>query len=418
MRDINRRALISLGILIVVLACCYALMFSKRTLERLPLSEIAHAEQSTSPDTLDYVIPDDVQLCQCQCFAPPSLGAVWGVDCTHGGCGELGWGACQPINWQAYAQGEYVGHARTPHVPEYRIRVDDLVDFIYRQTREEVMKPYELQTGDTIQIQSFTDDKLNQAEVVVQPDGTITLYLLGAVRAARRTIPEMTELLEEVYKKYYKIPAISVTPIRVNTKLTDLLATVDARYGQGGQRLQTRVTPEGTVQLPAIGSVLAHGLTLDELEREINERYDTIVDGVEVTAVLAQRAPRYVYVLGEVGMPGRIPLDAPTTVMMAIAQAGGWNGLNANMRQVVVFRRGDDWRLMATMLDIQGALYGRRPCPADEIWLNDSDIIVVPKTPIRIANEFIEQVFTRGIYGVVPQGGPGIGINFSTSTSL
>ena len=58
---------------------------------------------------------------------------------------------------------------------------------------------------------------------------------------------------------------------------------------------------------------------------------------------------------------------------------------------------------MATMLDLRGALYGRRPVPADDIWLNDSDIVLVPKTPIQQADEFIEQVFTRGLYGVVPR---------------
>ena len=73
---------------------------------------------------------------------------------------------------------------------------------------------------------------------------------------------------------------------------------------------------------------------------------------------------------------------------------------------------------MATILDVQGALYGRRPCPADDIWLRDSDVVVVPKSPLNIANEWIRQVFTRGIYSVVPQGATGIGINFSTSTSL
>jgi len=82
--------------------------------------------------------------------------------------------------------------------------------------------------------------------------------------------------------------------------------------------------------------------------------------------------------------------------------AGGWN-VGANLRQVVVFRRGEDWRLMATMLDIKGALYGRRPSPADEIWLNDADVVVVPKTPIQATDEVIEQFFTRGLYSMFPQ---------------
>ena len=58
---------------------------------------------------------------------------------------------------------------------------------------------------------------------------------------------------------------------------------------------------------------------------------------------------------------------------------------------------------MATMRDLRGALYGRRPVPADDIWLNDSDIVVVTKTRLQHGDELLEQVFTRGLYGVVPR---------------
>ncbi len=58
---------------------------------------------------------------------------------------------------------------------------------------------------------------------------------------------------------------------------------------------------------------------------------------------------------------------------------------------------------MATMLDLRGALYGRRPVPADDIWLNDSDIVLVPKTPVQQVDEIIEQYFTRGTYALVPR---------------
>jgi polysaccharide export outer membrane protein len=57
---------------------------------------------------------------------------------------------------------------------------------------------------------------------------------------------------------------------------------------------------------------------------------------------------------------------------------------------------------MATRLDIRAPLYGRSPCPADEIWIRDSDIVVVPKHPIRCADDAIELIFTRGVYAVFP----------------
>ena len=122
---------------------------------------------------------------------------------------------------------------------------------------------------------------------------------------------------------------------------------------------------------------------------------------MEIIPVLVARAPRYVYVLGEVRTPGRFEMLGPTTALQALAMAGSWN-VGANLSQIVVFRRGDDWRLMATMINLEGALRGKRPAPHGEIWLDDSDVIIVPKGRILEADDFINLVFTRGIYGVFP----------------
>jgi polysaccharide export outer membrane protein len=166
-------------------------------------------------------------------------------------------------------------------------------------------------------------------------------------------------------------------------------------------QIQVQVTPAGDIQLPGIGSVFVQGLTLAEGKQEIDARYDVAIPGVQVTLVLIQRAQRFIFVLGEVGQPGRFDLAGPTTAMGAISMAGGWK-IGSNTRQIVVFRRGPDWRLMATMLDLRGALYGRRPVPADDIWLNDSDIVLVTKTPIQQVDEVIEQYITRGVYSLIP----------------
>ena len=234
------------------------------------------------------------------------------------------------IPWQEFAQGEYVGHARTPHVPEYRLREGDLVAVYYRRTREELSRPYELQVGDRIRVESLTagtrhsaaptggeaapaDDNITR-ELVVQPDGTITLPLLGQVRATRLTVPQLRDELEEQYKKYFRVPSITVTPIAVNTKLEDLLNTVDSRAGTlGGLQIQVTVTPAGDIQLPGIASVFVQGLTLAEARQEIDARYDAAMPGVHVTLVLVQRAKRFMYVLGEVDQPGRFELEGPTT---------------------------------------------------------------------------------------------------------
>lgn len=368
-----------------------------------PVSHVEYVEPTPTDVTQEYLPTEPSAELTGGYFGGPSPAAphpIHGVDCVGNCCAEAGWGAARPLDFQPFAQGEYVGHARSAHVHEYRLRVDDILEFVFRLTREETTRPYRLNVGDEVRVESFSDPTLNR-DLLIQPDGSITLRLLGQMKATKLTVDELRQELDQAYSKYYKIPAVTVTPLRVNTKLEDLRATVDARAGAGGQNRQARVTPEGTIALPAIGSVPVQGMTLTELKRELDERFAAEVEGIEVTPVLLTRAPRYAYVLGEVKLPGRYTLEAPTTVMQMIALAGGWN-VGANTRQIVVFRRGDDWRLLATMLDLRGALYGKMPCPADEIWVNDADLIIIPKSPILVADDFINLVFTRGIYGVAP----------------
>src|SRR5262249_30531743 len=156
---------------------------------------------------------------------------------------------------------------------------------------------------------SLSAPEVVNRDVIVEPDGTITLPLLGQVRAAGATLDELRNVLDEQFKRQIKDPRITVTPLEMNSNLQELRSSVDRRAGAGGQVSDARISPDGTVQLPAIGSVPAQGLTLDELEREIKARYAQIVEGLEVTPLLTQRAPRYIFVVGEVKLPGRYTLE-------------------------------------------------------------------------------------------------------------
>ncbi len=143
-------------------------------------------------------------------------------------------------------------------------------------------------------------------------------------------------------------------------------------------------------------------------------RFAEKIEGIEVVPVLKQRAPRYVYVLGEVAQPGRYTLEQPTTVMQSIAMAGSWN-VGAHITHVVVFRRVDDWRLVATTLDLRPALLGHSPCPASEIWVSDADLVIVPKSKLLRTDNFIDLIFTRGFYGVIPFNG---GVSYTVFRGL
>jgi polysaccharide biosynthesis/export protein len=307
----------------------------------------------------------------------------------------------RPLSWDIFAQGEYIGPARLAHVPEYYLRVDDQIGFVFRVNGKPTTTPYRLNVGDTIRIGSLTMPNI-QFDTPVQPDGTIILPQVGSVTAAGKSMETLRTELDQRFRPFLKEPSITVVPILINKNLEELRSAVSNRSGIfAGQAFHAKVSPNGTIQLPAIGSIPAQGFTLGELRSEIETRYAEVVQGFEVTPVLTDRAPRSVYVLGEVQKPGKFALDAPTTVIQALAMAGSWN-IGANLRQVIVFRRDDQWRLMATRVDVHPALYNSRSLCADDIWLRDSDIVIVPKCPLQVLDDYINLIFTKGIYGVVP----------------
>ena len=328
-----------------------------------------------------------------------------GVDQYSNGGLEPKWRNAREIPWENYSYGEYIGPPRTPHIPAYRLRVNDRVEFVFQVTRDHFGQDYVLSAGDTIRVTSPADERLNEATrldgVTIMPDGNVALDLIGNIRAAGKTVAQLRAELDAMYSRFYKTnPNVVVSGVETGTRLTDFLESIDSRAA-GGLSRQVNVNADGTLRLPLVGTVGVVGLTLDELEREINMRYAQQIQGLRVTPILAQRAPRFIYVTGEVRTPGRFELPGPTSAMQAIALAGGWNN-GGNLRQIVVFRRDQNWRLMAIKLDLAGGLFGKRPIPSGEIWLRDSDIVLVPKTPILRLADAVDLYFRRTLYGIFP----------------
>ena len=413
----------------------------------------AFGENMTATSTIDDTViegPGQIQLCQgydsCQCsactgggahvgYASPMVDggfvqqaggqvdrrgyaetgdvrAFLGVDQnTYGRSGaEPQWRDSQFVPWESRAYGEYIGPYRKPHLTEYRLRVADQLEFVYVLSRRQSQNAYEINVGDELQILSSADDTLNQPPsgnqfggLEVLSDGSISLQLIGQVRAAGKTVDALQKELNDRYSEFVKKPAIVVQVVTANTPMRDLIIAVSAVAGTGGQVRSAEVLADGTISLPLIGTVPAIGLSLNEIQQEVEARYRLKdLGGITVTPTLITRAPRFVYVVGEVTLGDRFELTGPTTAMQAIALAGGFTQ-GGNLRQVVVFRRDANWNLVATRLDLAGALFGRRPQPSDEIWLRDGDIVLVPKKPIQRLSEAVDLYLTQTLYSIYPR---------------
>lgn len=320
------------------------------------------------------------------------------------------WRCPQSAPFNVYGPGNYAGPARLAPIAQYRLRAGDQVQLTFLIKTVRTDGPYRLVVGDELLIESEADEKLTRGTLdsglEIQPDGTITLRFIGQVHAAGQTIAQLRKVLEQMYTQYYEEPSIDVTPVATGNVARQIREAISGSEGFNPQQTEQTITPEGTIRLPRIGAVPAQGLTLSELKREINYRYDAIDAGLEIEPVLLEQAPHSIYVLGEVVTPGQFDLTRPTTLLGSLALAGGYVP-GANLRQIVVFRRGYHWELIATTLDVRAALLGKDSRAIDEIWLQDGDVVIVPPMPIRLFDRFVDQVFTQGIYGIVPFAGFG-----------
>lgn len=84
------------------------------------------------------------------------------------------------------------------------------------------------------------------------------------------------------------------------------------------------VRPDGRISLPLVGEIQAAGRTPIQLEQDIATRLQTYISKPDVTVIVEQINSEKFNILGRVIKPGSYPLSATTTVLDAIATAGGF----------------------------------------------------------------------------------------------
>ena len=95
-------------------------------------------------------------------------------------------------------------------------------------------------------------------------------------------------------------------------------------YGEDQLTGEFRVSDNGTVALPLIGSVKAAGLTPDALGASVGQALlrANLLRSPSVSAEVVAYRP--IFVLGEVSKPGQYPYQPGMTVVTAAAVAGGF----------------------------------------------------------------------------------------------
>lgn len=141
--------------------------------------------------------------------------------------------------------------------------------------------------------------------------------------------------------------------------------------------LELRLTESGTVSFPLLGTVSLAGLTVTQAEMRIADglRLGNFVNRPQVSIMVLQVRGNQVSVLGQVGRPGRFPLETGEVRLTdLIATAGGLTPGGADTVVVVGMRNGAPFR---AEVDLPGVFApGKR---GDDVILRDGDVVWVDR---------------------------------------
>jgi polysaccharide biosynthesis/export protein len=144
--------------------------------------------------------------------------------------------------------------------------------------------------------------------------------------------------------------------------------------------LETRVTENGTITFPMAGSVKIGGMTIATAEKAVANALQAggFIKKPQVTIVPLQIRSKQVSVLGQVGHPGRFPLETVnTSVSEAIAIAGGISPTGSDIAILTGLRDGKPFR---REIDISGKFLNNQM--QDDLVVADGDEIYVHRAPM------------------------------------
>jgi polysaccharide biosynthesis/export protein len=107
------------------------------------------------------------------------------------------------------------------------------------------------------------------------------------------------------------------------------------RDPQMSQNLQIR--PDGKITLPLVGDVAAAGRTPAALRDALTTSLKEFITNPVVTVIVVEAVPQTISVIGEVNAPGTHPITGETTVIEALALAGGFKDF-ANTKNIIIQR--------------------------------------------------------------------------------
>jgi polysaccharide export outer membrane protein len=137
------------------------------------------------------------------------------------------------------------------------------------------------------------------------------------------------------------------------------------------------VGPDGNIQYNFVGDIKAEGLTKEQLKEALINALQAYVKLPQISVAITDYRSKFVYVLGEVGNPGKYPMMGDTVSLRDALMAASLPTQDAALRRTYVIKP-DLEKPVYTKVDLVKVLYDG--VLKDNLTLTPGDIVFVPST--------------------------------------
>jgi protein involved in polysaccharide export with SLBB domain len=182
-------------------------------------------------------------------------------------------------------------------------------------------------------------------------------------------------------KKTHPMPRITpkkatAEPTRYTLGAEDVIEISVRRHPEFSEKFE--INAEGKIQYKFVGDIKVEGLTKTEVQDLITDILAKYIITPEVdVSILAYRS-KVIYVIGEVGRPGKYYMKADTISMREAIIQAGLPTLSAAMRRTSLIRPDTSGKPEQSTIDLYALLYeGKLDLDRDML---PGDVVVVPAT--------------------------------------
>jgi polysaccharide export outer membrane protein len=241
--------------------------------------------------------------------------------------------------------------------------------------------------GDLVELTVYDVPELT-SKSRISSTGDIYLPLIGATHVAGLTVEEASKMIEQRLSAYLKDPYVSLFVAEYATEGASLLGEV-TKPGVypvlGDQHLFDLISASGGLTDKAGHSItVTHRGDLDNpivvpLSRNLSDHPESNIKVFPRDTIIVRKAD-IVYVVGDVGRPSGLMMDAGgLTVLKAVALAGGTNR-TAKLSGAKILRKTPSGGMVETPVELKKILQAKSP----DLSLLPDDILVVPSSAGKI----------------------------------